>query len=329
MFLETKAKFDEIFENKLSHDEIRDYFLELYNRGETASEFAGAASSMRDFMIPLVLSDDLRKKSIDIVGTGGDKSYSFNISSTVSILMASMGSYVAKHGNRSVTSKSGSADMLEALGINLNLSLEDTAKMLEETGFGFMFAANHHPAMKYITPVRKTIDHRTIMNIIGPLCSPAGVEKQVIGVFHKDFINKIATALDMLDCKRAMVLSSADGMDEISISSITYATLLENGKQTDLEINPENYGLKIASKNDIVGEGPEINAQITRDILYGKEKGAKLDIVLINAAAALVVDEKARDIKDGIQMSRDAINGGLAKRKLEEIINFSQKISSK
>lgn len=327
MFLETKAKFDEIFENKLSQEEIRDYFLELYNRGETASEFAGAASSMRDFMIPLPINEELRKKSIDIVGTGGDKSYSFNISSTVSILMASMGSYVAKHGNRSVTSKSGSADMLEALGINLNLSLEDTAKMLEETGFGFMFAANHHPAMKYITPVRKTIDHRTIMNIIGPLCNPAGVEKQVLGVFHKDFINKIATALDMLDCKRAMVLSSADGMDEISISSITYATLLENGKQTDLEINPENYGLKLAPKNDIVGEGPEVNAQITKDILCGKEKGAKLDIVLINAAAALVVDEKARDIKEGIEKSREAINSGLAKRKLEEIVKFSQRLS--
>ena len=327
MFLETKAKFDEIFENKLSQDEIRDYFLELYNRGETASEFAGAASSMRDFMIPLPINEELRKKSIDIVGTGGDKSYSFNISSTVSILMASMGSYVAKHGNRSVTSKSGSADMLEALGINLNLSLEDSARMLEETGFGFMFAANHHPAMKYITPVRKTIDHRTIMNIIGPLCNPAGVEKQVLGVFHKDFINKIATALDMLDCKRAMVLSSADGMDEISISSITYATLLENGKQTDLEINPENYGLKLAPKNDIVGEGPEVNAQITKDILYGKEKGAKLDIVLINAAAALVVDEKARDIKEGIEKSREAINSGLAKRKLEEIVKFSQRLS--
>lgn len=327
MFLETKAKFDEIFENKLSQEEIRDYFLELYNRGETASEFAGAASSMRDFMIPLPINEELRKKSIDIVGTGGDKSYSFNISSTVSILMASMGSYVAKHGNRSVTSKSGSADMLEALGINLNLSLEDSARMLEETGFGFMFAANHHPAMKYITPVRKTIDHRTIMNIIGPLCNPAGVEKQVLGVFHKDFINKIATALDMLDCKRAMVLSSADGMDEISISSITYATLLENGKQTDLEINPENYGLKLAPKDDIVGEGPEVNAQITKDILYGKEKGAKLDIVLINAAAALVVDEKARDIKEGIEKSREAINSGLAKRKLEEIVKFSQRLS--
>jgi len=190
-----------------------------------------------------------------------------------------------------------------------------------------MFAANHHPAMKYITPVRKTIDHRTIMNIIGPLCSPAGVKKQVIGVFHKDFVNKIATALDMLDCKKAMVLSSADGMDEISISSITYATLLDNGKQVDVEINPENYGLKLAPKDEIVGAGPEVNAQITRDILSGKEKGAKLDIVLINAAAALLVDGKARDLKEGIEIAREAIDSGLANKKLEEIIKYSQRLS--
>ncbi|OCL89507.1 anthranilate phosphoribosyltransferase [Arcobacter porcinus] len=328
MFLETKAKFDEIFQNRLEADQIREYFLELYNRGETASEFAGAASSMRDYVIPLPIDEELRKKSIDIVGTGGDKSYSFNISTTVSILLASAGCYVAKHGNRSVTSKSGSADMLEALGINLNISLEDSAKMLKDTGFAFMFAANHHPAMKYITPVRKTIDHRTIMNIIGPLCSPAGVEKIVLGVYSKEFINKIATALDMLDCKRAMVVASKDGMDEISISDITYASTLNNGKLNEFEINPENYGLKLASKDDIVGEGPKENALITKNILEGKELGAKLDIVLLNAAAALFVDEKARDIKEGIEIARDAIFSGKSKKKLEEIISFSKRLNS-
>ncbi|HJE02407.1 anthranilate phosphoribosyltransferase [Aliarcobacter thereius] len=328
MFLETKAKFDEIFQNKLQSEDIREYFLELYNRGETASEFAGAASSMRDYLIPLPIDEELRKKSIDIVGTGGDKSYSFNISTTVSILLASAGCYVAKHGNRSVTSKSGSADMLEALGINLNISLENSAKMLKDTGFAFMFAANHHPAMKYITPVRKTIDHRTIMNIIGPLCSPAGVEKIVLGVYSKEFINKIASALDMLDCKRAMVVASKDGMDEISISDITYASTLNNGKLNEFEINPENYGLKLASKDDIVGEGPKENALITKNILEGKEFGAKLDIVLLNAAAALFVDEKARDIKEGIEIARDAISSGKSKKKLEEIISFSKRLNS-
>lgn len=327
MFLETKAKFDEIFENRVSQEDIRSYFLELYERGETASEFAGAASSMRDYVIALPITQELRDKSIDIVGTGGDKSYSFNISTTVSILLASANSYVAKHGNRSVTSKSGSADMLEALGINLNLSLVATATMLQETGFAFMFAANHHPAMKYITPVRKTIPHRTIMNIIGPLCNPASVKKQVVGVYSKDFINKIATALDMLDCSKAMVLSSEDGMDEISVSSITYATMLDNGKLNDFEINPEHYGIKLSSKDDIVGGNPVENAKITRDILDGNLKGAKLDIVLLNAAAAFIVDGKARDFKDGIDIAKEAILSKKAKNKLDEIIKLSQKLS--
>ncbi len=327
MFNAAKLKFDDIFENRLSEEEVREYLLELYERGETAAEIAGAASAMRDHLIPLPIHEDLRAKAIDVVGTGGDKSYSFNISSTVSILLASCGCYVAKHGNRSITSKSGSADMLEALGINLNLDLEATAKMLEETGFGFMFAANHHPAMKYITPVRKTIPHRTIMNILGPLCNPAGVTKQVIGVFDKSYINRIATALDLLDSKRAMILASNDGMDEISVSDITYATLLINGKITDIEINPEDYGIPIASKDDILGEGPEFNAKLTRDILSKKIVGAKLDIVLLNAAAALIVDEKARDFKDGIEMARWAIVSGAAQEKLEQIIKVSQQLS--
>ncbi|MDK2063693.1 anthranilate phosphoribosyltransferase [Aliarcobacter butzleri] len=327
MFNETKLKFDDIFENKLSQEEIREYLLNLYEVGETASQLAGAASAMREHLIPLPISEDLRQKSIDVVGTGGDKSYSFNISSTVSILLSACGCYVAKHGNRSVTSKSGSADMLEALGMNLNLSLENTAKMLEETGFAFMFAANHHPAMKYITPVRKTIPHRTIMNIVGPLSNPAGVEKQVIGVFDKSYINKIAAALDILDSKRAMILSSNDGMDEISVSDITHATLLLNGKITDIEINPENYGIPLSSKEDIVGEGPEFNAKLTRDILSKKIVGAKLDIVLLNAAAALIVDEKARDFKDGIDMAKEAIISGVAQNKLEQIIKVSKQLS--
>ncbi|MDK2091781.1 anthranilate phosphoribosyltransferase [Aliarcobacter butzleri] len=327
MFNETKLKFDDIFENKLSQEEIREYLLNLYEVGETAFQLAGAASAMREHLIPLPISEELRQKSIDVVGTGGDKSYSFNISSTVSILLSACGCYVAKHGNRSVTSKSGSADMLEALGMNLNLSLENTAKMLEETGFAFMFAANHHPAMKYITPVRKTIPHRTIMNIVGPLSNPAGVEKQVIGVFDKSYINKIAAALDILDSKRAMILSSNDGMDEISVSDITHATLLLNGKITDIEINPENYGIPLSSKEDIVGEGPEFNAKLTRDILSKRIVGAKLDIVLLNAAAALIVDEKARDFKDGIDMAKEAIISGAAQNKLEQIIKVSKQLS--
>lgn len=327
MFDETKTKFYDIFEDKFSQEEIREYLLNLYEVGETAAQLAGAASAMRDHIIPLPISEELRNKAIDVVGTGGDKSYSFNISSTVSILLAACGCYVAKHGNRSVTSKSGSADMIEALGVNLDLDLQSSAKMLEETGFTFLFANNHHPSMRYITPVRKTIPHRTIINIVGPLSNPAGATKQVIGVFDKSYISRIAAALDILDSKRAMVLSSNDGMDEISVSDISYATLLLNGKITDIEINPENYGIALSSKDDIVGEGPEFNARLTRDILCKNIVGAKLDIVLLNAAAALIVDEKARDFKDGIDIAKSAIISGAAQKKLEQIIRVSKQLS--
>ncbi|MAC82795.1 MAG: anthranilate phosphoribosyltransferase [Arcobacter sp.] len=326
MFNTAKMKFDDIFENRLPQDEVKEYLIELYERGETAAEIAGAASAMRDHLIPLPVHYDLKQKIIDNCGTGGDKSNSFNISTTVSILLSACGSYVAKHGNRSITSKSGSADMLEALDINLNLSLENSARMLEETGFTFMFAQNHHPAMKYIMPIRKSIPHRTIFNILGPLSNPATVSKQLIGVFDKSYINKIASALDLLDTKRSIIVSSNDGMDEISISDISFGTSLFNGKIEDFEINPENYGLKLAPKEEVVGGDAKFNANITRELLLNNITGAKLDIVLINAAAALIVDEKARDFQDGIAMAKEAILNGKAKEKLEQIIKVSKQL---
>ena len=326
MFNTAKMKFDDIFENRLPEDEVKEYLIELYERGETAAEIAGAASAMRDHLIPLPVHYDLKDKIIDNCGTGGDKSNSFNISTTVSILLSACECFVAKHGNRSITSKSGSADMLEALNIKLDLSLENSAKMLEETGFTFMFAQNHHPAMKYIMPIRKSIPHRTIFNILGPLSNPATVSKQLIGVFDKAYINKIATALDLLDTKRSIIVSSKDGMDEISISDISYGTSLFNGRIEDFEINPENYGLKLASKEEIVGADAVTNANITKEILSNNVSGAKLDIVLINTAAALIVDEKARDFQDGIQMAKEAILNGKAKEKLEQIIKVSNQL---
>ena len=327
MFNAAILKFDDIFENRLSAEEVKEYLIELYERGETAAEIAGAASAMRDHMIPLPVHYDLKEKLIDNCGTGGDKSNSFNVSSTVSILLAACGSYVAKHGNRSITSKSGSADMLEAIGVNLNLSLENSAKMLEETGFTFMFAQNHHPCMKHIMPIRKSIPHRTIFNILGPLSNPATVSKQLIGVFDKSYINKLAYALDMLDTKRSMIVSSNDGMDEISISDITYASSIYNGKIEDFEINPEDYGMQLSDKSEIIGGDAVFNAKLTSDLLSKKLIGAKLNIVLLNAAAALIVDEKARDFKDGIDMAKEAIISGAAKDKLAQIIKVSNQLS--
>ncbi|NQY20371.1 MAG: anthranilate phosphoribosyltransferase [Campylobacteraceae bacterium] len=327
MFNKTKLKFDDIFENRLPTEEVREYLIELYKRGEDAAEIAGAASAMRDHVIPLDVHFELKEKLIDVVGTGGDKSNSFNVSSTVAILLAACGCHVAKHGNRSITSKSGSADMLEALGINLNLETSKQLIMLEDAGFTFMFAQNHHPAMKHIMPIRKSINHRTIFNILGPLVNPANVTKHLIGVFDKSFINKMAGALDLLDVKRSMIVSSRDNLDEISISDITYATSIYNGKMEDFIIDPQELGFKLQSKEEIIGGDAFFNANITKNILENKEKGAKLDIVLLNAAAALVVDEKARDLKEGIEIARDAILSSRAKDKLEQLIRISKLLS--
>jgi anthranilate phosphoribosyltransferase len=322
----TRLMFDNIFKNNIDKNEAKEYLIKLYNDGETASDIASAVDIMRENMIKLDISLPLQNQLIDNCGTGGDSSNSFNISTTVSLLLSAIGSKVAKHGNRSITSKSGSADMLEALEINLNLPIDKLPIMLEKTDFCFMFAQNHHPAMKYIMPIRKEIPHRTIFNILGPLCNPAGAKKQLIGVFSKDYLARIVTALSLLDTKKAIVVSSADGMDEISISDITYATKLQNKQTSDFIINPEEYGLKIYDKKEILGGDAQDNAILTKDILSGKIDGAKLDIVLLNTAVALVVDEKVEFIKDGIDLAKDIIKSKKAYEKLQQIIKVSNEI---
>jgi len=326
MFEAAKEKFQDIFENRLSDDEAREYLIELYNRGESAEEIAAATEVMREHSIKLIIPEALREKLIDVVGTGGDKSNSFNISSTVSLLLPSLGCSVAKHGNRAITSNSGSADMLEALGINLSLNPSKQAQMLQECGFTFLFAINHHPAMKYIMPVRKSLNHRTIFNMLGPLTNPAGAKKYLIGVFSDEFLNRIIVGLSLLDTKNAIAVSSRDGMDEISISDITYATMLKGKRTTDFIIDPQEYGLKLAPKESILGGNAKDNAKITYSILKGEEGGAKRDIVLLNSAVALLVDEKARDIKEGIEMAKEAIDSKKAFEKLQEIIKVSNSI---
>ncbi len=326
MFEAAKEKFQDIFENRLSNDEAREYLIELYNRGESAEEIAAATEVMREHSIKLIIPEALRERLIDVVGTGGDKSNSFNISSTVSLLLPSLGCSVAKHGNRAVTSNSGSADMLEALGINLSLSPSKQAEMLQECGFAFLFAINHHPAMKYIMPIRKSLTHRTIFNMLGPLTNPAGAKKYLIGVFSDEFLNRIIVGLSLLDTKNAVAVSSRDGMDEISISDITYATMLKGKRTTDFIIDPQEYGLKLAPKEAIMGGNAKDNAKISYSILKGEEGGAKRDIVLLNSAMALVVDEKARDIKEGIEMATEAIDSKKAFEKLQEIIKVSNSI---
>lgn len=323
MFEEARAKFERLFRGEMPETEAREYLVSLYERGESAEEIAAAVDVMRSHSIKLEMEESLRDKLIDVVGTGGDKSGSFNISSTVALILASMGSYVAKHGNRAVTSNSGSADMLEALGINLDLTPGQQVRMLEETGFAFMFAVNHHPAMKYIMPIRKSLPHRTIFNILGPLTNPAGSRKYLIGVFSDAFLERIVDALRMLDTRSAVAVSSRDGMDEVSISDITYAMRLKEGEKESFIIDPQTYGLKLAPMEAIRGGNATENAQITLEILEGEAQGPKRDIALLNAAMAFQVDGKARDMQEGIEMAKEAIDSGRAKRHLKKIVETS------
>ena len=326
-YTEAKTAFTSLFEHKMSDEVMREFLLSMkLDEHTSVNAIAAAAEVMRSFAIALPISDELRLQALDIVGTGGDKIGSFNISSTVSLLAASCGATVAKHGSRSVTSKSGSADMFESLGVRLDLSLENSAKLLEETGFTFMFAANHHPAMSFIMPVRKSISDKTIFNILGPLTNPAGVTKSMLGVFDKAFVPKMLEALELNGATSAMVVSSKEGMDEISISDITYASQLRDGVIHEFEIDPQEYGIKKMPLQAIMGGDAKENAFILRNIFDNSATDAQRDIVLINTAASLMVDGLARDMQDGLEMAREALANARAKKKLKQIIEVSNKL---
>ena len=324
---DVKRRFVSLFNHEMSDNEMREFLLSMKLDAHTSVEaIAAAAEVMRSNAIELPISEELRLMAVDVVGTGGDKIGSFNISSTVALLVSACGCSVAKHGSRSITSKSGSADMFEELGIRLDLSIKNSARLLEESGFTFMFAQNHHPAMKFIVPVRKSIPDKTIFNILGPLTNPAGVKKSLLGVFDKSFVPKMAEALKINGAVSTMVVSSSEGMDEISISDITYASQLKDGIVHEFEIDPLEYGIKRVPLSAIIGGDAKENAKILHNIFDKKSTDAQRDIVLINAATALMVDGSARDIQDGLEISRETINNGKAKEKLKKIIEISNKL---
>lgn len=324
---EIEKDFRKLFEGDMDSEQMREFLLSIKLDSSTPVEsIALGAKVMREHSIALPISDELRKKCIDIVGTGGDKIGSFNISSTTALLVSATGSYVAKHGSRSITSKSGSADMLQELGIRLDLSVEQNAKLLEESGFAFMFAQNHHPAMKFIVPVRKTIPDKTIFNILGPLTNPAHVQKSMLGVFDKEFVPKMAEALRLNGSTSNLVVSSQEGMDEISISGVTYASQLRDGVTHDFVIDPQEYGIKLAPLKAIMGGDAKENAQILYNIFDNNATDAQRDIVLLNAGASLMVDGVVADIEDGIELARETLLKGKAKEKLKQIVEISNKL---
>lgn len=292
---------------------IAGLLVALRTKKETVGEIAAAAKVMREFATPVHVDD--KTHLVDVVGTGGDGAHTFNISTASMFVAAAAGAKIAKHGNRSVSSKSGSADVLEALGVNLNLTPAGVSQCISEIGAGFMFAPNHHPAMKNVAPVRKELGVRTIFNILGPLTNPADAQHILMGVFHADLVGIQARVLQALNMKHALVVYGRDGLDEISLEGATLVGELKDGTVREYEIHPKDFGLSTAPTASFkVGNASE-SKQIILDILSGASGPAK-DIVCLNAGATLYVADIAKDIASGIAMAKQAIESGAALQKL-------------
>ncbi|WP_396431295.1 anthranilate phosphoribosyltransferase [Limnohabitans sp.] len=288
---------------------------------ETIGEITAAAQVMREFSTKVHVADPTHL--VDIVGTGGDGAHTFNISTCAMFVAAAAGAKTAKHGGRSVSSKSGSADVVEALGGNIHLSPEQIARSIEEVGIGFMFAPNHHPAMKNVAPVRKELGVRTIFNILGPLTNPASAPNILMGVFHSDLVGIQVRALQRLGAEHAVVVYGRDGMDEISLGAATLVGELKNGQITEYEIHPEDFGLPMASNRTLKVDTPEQSMAMLRGVL-DNEPGAARDIVMINAGAALYAANVASSMADGLARARIAIESGAAKSKLAQFVEFGR-----
>lgn len=310
---------DEIMSGKATNSEIGALLMGLRMKGESVEEITGFAKAMRNKALPLKIKSNY---AIDTCGTGGDGGKTFNISTAVAIIAAAAGVKVAKHGNRAVSSKSGSADVLENLGFNISLEPEAAAKCIDKEGMAFLFAQKYHSAMKNVAAPRKELGIRTVFNILGPLTNPAFVKGQVLGVYDKNLTNIIARVLLNLGCERALVVCGEDGLDEITTTSATYVSELKNNKISDYKINPKDFKINLSSGEGIRGGSAKENACTIIDILKG-EKGAKRDIVLLNSGAALYVGNKCESIAEGVKLSEELIDSGRAYKKLQELIKYS------
>jgi anthranilate phosphoribosyltransferase len=300
--------FGLMLDGKVSDDDIARFLIDLSDRGETAAEITGAARALRSRLIPI----DAPENAIDVCGTGGDGHHTLNVSTAVSLVVAACGVPVAKHGNRSASSRSGAADVLEALGVNINLAPEAAASVLATVGLVFLFAQTYHPAMKHVGGARKQIGRRTIFNLLGPLASPAQVRRQLVGVFSSDWLVPYAEALKALGSESAFIVHGRDGLDEISISGPTQIAVLDRGAVAMCEITPEDAGLIRWPLAEIKGGDAAHNAAALRHLLEGDAPGAYHQIVQLNAAAALIVAGKVKDLRDGAEMANDAIRSGRA-----------------
>lgn len=311
----------EIMSGNASETKIAAFLTSLRMKGETAEEIASFAKVMREFCRKI--NPKVNRTMVDTCGTGGDKLKTFNISTTASFVVAGEGIPVAKHGNRSVTSKCGSADILEALGVYLNLTPKQVEKTIEKVGIGFMFAPLFHPAMKNVQSVRKELAIRTIFNILGPLTNPANAKAQVIGIYSGSLALKVANALKKMGLEHVFVVYGS-GMDEISTLGVTDIVELKDGKVTEFTIRPEDFKIKKASIEDLYAKDIETSVKFFREVLEGKS-GPRLDIVLLNAAAGIVVGGVAETIAEGIEVARESVKSGRALEKFEQLVEETQR----
>jgi len=312
--------FRQVMEGKVTPVQLAAILMGLHVKSETVSEIAAAAKVMREFSTKVDVSD--LPNLVDTCGTGGDKAHTFNISTASAFVAAAAGAKVAKHGGRSVSSQSGSADVLEALGVNVNLSPEQVGESIRQIGVGFMFAPNHHPAMKYAAPIRKELGMRTILNILGPLTNPAGAPNQVMGVFHSDLVGIQARVLKELGSKHVMVVHGEDGLDEITLSGPTMVAELKHGFVTEFKIEPKQFGLDNAPIEAIKAADKDASKQLVLAVL-NNESGPAKDIVMLNAGAAIYVAGVANDLWSGVTRAREMIETGKAKAKLDALVKFT------
>ena len=311
----------QVMQGAVSPVQLAAILMGLHVKTESVSEIAAAAAVMREFStrVDAIGVEHL----VDTCGTGGDKAHTFNISTTAAFVAAAAGAHVAKHGNRAVSSKSGSADLLEILGVNVNLTPEQVGLSIREVGLGFMFAPNHHPAMKHAAPVRKELGMRTILNILGPLTNPAGAPNQVMGVFHPDLVGIQARVLKMLGSRHVLTVHGSDGLDEITLSGPTHVAELKHDFITEYTIEPRQFGLDAAPLDAVRADGKEASKAITLAVL-ANESGPARDIVILNAAAALYVSGVCASLWDGVAAARDAVASGAARRKVDQLVAFTQ-----
>jgi len=314
--------FDEIMSGNAEKDDIKYFLLSLKAKGESPDEIAAAAKIMRRKMKRV---ETLAENIVDTCGTGGAPINDINVSTIVALVIAGCGVKVAKHGNVSFTGKCGSADILEALGVNINMTPEKVARLIDEIGIGFIFAKNFHPAMKNVAEVRKELATRTIFNILGPLSNPAGVKMQLLGVYESKLTEVMAEALNKLGSARAYVVHGLEGLDEISIKGETKISELKDGRVTTCRVRPEDFGIKEGSLDEIRGRTREYNKEVTLKILEGKDRTARRDMVLINAAAALKMAGEAKDFKEGVELAAECIDSGKALEKLNRLIDESNR----